>query len=144
MSVYFLRQRKYFQIKTSNSSELWFTSNRTRNVCQEKILQDKCLHTCKWDNRQRCAYVCVSFAYVNPMYANSITQASCVFSPRVPSSGELRQKWIAAIEEHQIYDHHSLRYYVCMLHFDPDCGELNKANIMKNEIVPSIFVVPEM
>lgn len=60
----------------------------------------------------------------------------------VPPKSELREKWINAIEtkSQQTYDHTSIRYLICELHFDPERieGAVSRKKF-KSEVAPSIF-----
>lgn len=59
----------------------------------------------------------------------------------MPLHGESRQKWIKAIEGHQINDCCGvIRYKICHLHFHPyDMKFLKRTTNLKKDAVPSIF-----
>lgn len=53
-----------------------------------------------------------------------------------------RQKWIDAIETHQEFDRHALRWNICELHFRPE--QINRSRLrdkLIKRVAPSIFPV---
>lgn len=58
----------------------------------------------------------------------------------MPAGGEMRSKWIQAIQKHQKYDQPSPRYFVCALHFDFEHFQNVKSNSdFKSKAIPLIF-----
>lgn len=58
----------------------------------------------------------------------------------MPLNTEKRNKWIAAIETHQKFDHTRRTYYVCIKHFIPEDYEVKRNKTTLNpDAIPSIF-----
>lgn len=59
---------------------------------------------------------------------------------RLTKKTNFREQWIKAIESHQQFEHYTLRYMICELHFEPDEIKYTKTRItLKDGAAPSIF-----
>lgn len=58
----------------------------------------------------------------------------------MPPNGEVHENWISAIENKQKFDHNSIRYLICELHFDTESlAGVKCRKDLKPDVVPSIF-----
>lgn len=74
------------------------------------------------------------------MYLSINTIFNILLVRSVPAKGELRQKWIDAIQTHQKFDHDALRFSMCELHFrSEDMNRQRLKNHLNKDAIPSFF-----